>query len=153
MYENDFVREAHQRGSQLILGYLLEGGEKKDRDYGVKVVQNGENYFVSLGDLEKAHKGVEDLLRTLQLIKARGDADAATRLFDRFGSRVNPEWRRNIRARAARLKLPNKTAFVFPRLEPVTEGDKIADVRLLVDEDLTAQQLRFSRLRFNKQIP
>ena len=153
MYDDDFVREAHQRGSQLILGYLLEGGEKRNRDYGVKVIQNGENYYVSLHDLEKAREGVQDLLSTLQIIKARGQADAATRIFDRFGSRVNPDWRHNIRARAARLKLPNKTGFVFPRLEPVMEGGKIVDVRLLVDEDLTAQQLRFSRLRFNKQIP
>ncbi len=153
MYEDDSVREAHQRGSQLILGFLLEGGEKGDRDYGVKVVQNGENYFLRLGDLEKALNGVGDLLRTLQVIKSRGDAALATQIFDRFGTRVNPEWRRNIRARAARLKLPNKTAFVFPRLEPVMDGSEIADVRLHVDEDLTAQQLRFSRLRLNKQIP
>jgi hypothetical protein len=33
------------------------------------------------------------------------------------------------------------------------EGNEIKDVRLYVDEDLTTQQLRMSRLRFNKRIP
>ena len=153
MYEDDFVREAHQRGSQLILGYLLEGGEKANQDYGTRVIQQDGNYYLRLEDLEKARHGVGDLLVRLQTIKSKGDSTAAGRVFDRFGTRVNPEWRNNIRARAARLKLPNKTAFVFPRLEPILKGSEIVDVKLLVDEDLTAQQLRFSRLRFNTQIP
>jgi dipeptidyl-peptidase-3 len=152
MYDDDIVREAHQRGHQLVMGFLLEGGEKGDRDYGARVVQNDGNYFFQLLDLENAHQGVGDLLKTLQIVKARGDSAAATQIFDRFGTRVNNAWRQNIRARAARLKLPNKTAFVFPRLEAVMQGGEIIDVRLHVDEDLTTQQLRFSRLRFKKQV-
>jgi dipeptidyl-peptidase-3 len=153
MYEDDTVREAHQRGHQLVLSYLLEGGEAGGVDYGVKVVERDGNYYVVLEDLEKAHRGVGAILSRLQEIKARGNADAATQIFDRFGSRVRTEWRLNVRARAARLKLPNKSAIVFPRLEPVLERDQIVDVRLHVDEDLTAQQLRFSRLRLNKRVP
>ena len=150
MYDDDIVREAHQRGHQLVMGFLLEGGEKGDRDYGARVVQNDGNYFFQLLDLEKAHQGVGDLLKTLQIVKARGNSRAATQIFDRFGTRVNNAWRQNIRARATQLKLPNKTAFVFPRLEAVMQGGEIIDVRLHVDEDLTAQQLRFSRLRYVK---
>jgi dipeptidyl-peptidase-3 len=153
MYDDDFVREAHQRGHQLILSWLLEGGEKGSEDYGVKVVQKNGDYFVQLADLDKAHRGVADILQRLQIIKSKGQADAAAQLFDRFGSRVKPEWRHNVRARAAKLKLPNKTAFVFPRLEPVVEAGQIKDVRLHADEDLTTQQLRFSRLRFNRNVP
>ena len=40
-----------------------------------------------------------------------------------------------VRERAARLKLPNKSAIVFPRLEPVMEGSEIKDVRLFVWTD------------------
>jgi len=153
MYDDDSVREAHQRGHQLILSWLLEGGEKGSEDYGVKVIQKDGNYFVQLADLDRAHRGVADILRRLQVIKAMGQADAAAQLFDRFGSRVKPEWRLNVRGRAAKLKLPNKTAFVFPRLEPVVEAGQIKDVRVHADEDLTTQQLRFSRLRFNRNVP
>ncbi len=153
MYDDDFVREAHQRGQQLVMNFLLEGGERGDKDYGTRVIVRDGNYFAELVDLDKAHRGVGDALGLLQVIKSRGDAAAATRIFDRFGSRVNPEWRANIRSRAARLKLPNKTAIVFPRLEAVVQGDAIVDVKLHVDEDLTAQQLRMSRMRLDKRIP
>jgi len=153
MYEDDVVREAHQRGSQLILSYLLEGGERGDQDYGVRMLQPQGDFFVQLDDVEKARRGVGDILRTLQTIKAEGDAAAASRIFDRFGTRVSSAWRSNIRSRAAKLNLPNKSAFVFPRLEPVLQGDTITDVLLHNDEDLTTQQLRFSRLRFNKRVP
>ena len=153
MYEDDFVREAHQRGQQLVLSFLLEGGEQGNRDYGTRVVTRNGNYYVEVVDFAKARQGVGDLLSYLQGVKSKGDAAAATQIFDRFGTRVNPDWRRNVRERAARLKLPNKSAFVFPRLEPVMAGNEITEVRLHVDEDLTAQQLRMSRLRFNKKIP
>jgi dipeptidyl-peptidase-3 len=152
-YEDDDVREAHQRGHQLILAYLTGGGEKGDRDYGARVVAREGNFFAEVTDLDKARRGVADVLERLQVIKAKGDSEAATAIFDRFGSRVRTEWRLNIRERAARLKLPNKTAFVFPRLEPILEGETVVDVRLHTDEDLTAQQLRFSRMRLDRRIP
>jgi dipeptidyl-peptidase III len=153
MYEDDFVREAHQRGSQLVLAFLVEGGEKGDRDYGAKVIQKDGDYFVQLNDLEKARQGVSDLLALLQTVKSTGDENAASHLFERFGTHVNPEWRQNIRMRAAKIKIPNKSAFVFPRLEPVMQGNEISDVLLFVDEDLAAQQLRMSGMRFSTQIP
>lgn len=153
MYEDEFVREAHQRGKQLVMSFLLEGGENGDRDYGARVITQNGNFFVQLIDEEKAHRGIGDLLGCLQVIKAKGDGAAATQIFDRFGTRVNPEWRKNIRERAARLKIPNRSAFVFPRLEAMMAGDEIKDVRLLVDEDLTTQQLRMSRMRFSRKIP
>jgi dipeptidyl-peptidase-3 len=153
MYEDDYVREAHQRGQQLVMEFLLAGGEKGTQDCGARVVRRDDKFYVRILDFAKVRRGVGDLLGLLQVIKSRGDGAAATQIFDRFGTRVNPEWRKNIRERAARLKLPNKSAFVFPRLEPVMEGSEIKDVRLYADEDLTMQQLRMSRLRFNKKIP
>ena len=50
------------------------------------------------------------------------------------------KWRDNVKARAAKLKLPNGTAFVFPQLIPVAggkDGKEIVDVRLVYEEDLT----------------
>ena len=111
------------------------------------------NFYVQISDFEKVRKGIGDLLSDLQVVKSKGDAAGATQIFDRFGTRVNPEWRLNIRERAAKIQIPNKAAFVFPRLEPVMEGGDIKDVLLFVDEDLTTQQLRMSRMRFDRNIP
>lgn len=153
MYEDDLVREAHQRGHQLMMTYLLEGGERGGSDYGVEVISAAGDYFIRLRDVDKAQRGVGDLLCRLQTIKAQGDAAAAEQIFERFGTHINPDWRLNIRARAARLNIPNKSAFVFPRLSPVMRDGEIVDVRIHSDEDLVAQQLRMSGSRFSKSIP
>jgi dipeptidyl-peptidase-3 len=139
------VREAHNKGSHAILMYLVEGGEKNG-DYGVKIVEKSGDYFVQLEDLEKVRNGIGALLRKLQGIKSTGDRNAAEALFDRFGTRLDEKWKANITDRRRRMGAPKIKAFVFPRLEPVFDGDKIVDVKLFHDEDLTAQQLRFSRL-------
>jgi len=148
-YHGDTIREAHDRGRQLVLRYLMSGGESGDRDYAVDVVQREGNFFVEISDLDAARRGVGDLLGRLQVIKSTGDEEGANALFDRFGTKVNPEWRDNIMARATALKIPNATAFVFPQLVPVAGGEnenEMVDVRVVYQEDLTAQQLRWSRL-------
>ena len=86
------------------------------------------------------------------MIKSTGDGEAANRIFDEFGTRLDPAWKANIAARRERLKLPKLKAFVFPRLVPVLRGDEIVDVRVVHDEDLTAQQLRFRRLEYSRSL-
>ncbi|MBI4483239.1 MAG: hypothetical protein HY652_10145 [Acidobacteria bacterium] len=145
--EDDIVREAHRRGRQLILSYLVEN------NYGARVVQRNGNYYAEISDLERMHQGVAELLGKLQVVKSTGDAEGATQIFDRYGTRVNTTWRDNIKERAARLRIPDETVFVFPQLVPVLKGNEIVDVRIETKEDLTAQQLRWSRWRFNTRIP
>jgi dipeptidyl-peptidase-3 len=146
------IREAHMRGRQVVLSYLTRGGESGDEDFGVQVVRRDGDYFVDVTDLDRARRGVGELLERLQTIKSTGDAAAAAEMFDRFGSRLDPEIHRNIVERARRLRIPRHTAFVFPRLIPLTENGEVVDARLVSDEDLTAQQLRFSRLRGSREI-
>jgi len=145
------VREAHDRGHHAILMWLVRGGERR-RDYGVEVVSIDGDYFVRVTDTDRAHEGVGELLSRLQVIKSTGDADAAHRIFDEFGTHLDPAWKANITARREKLKLPKLKAFVFPHLTPVVRDGEIVDVRLAYDEDLTAQQLRFRRLEHSREI-
>ncbi len=149
----DTVREAHRRGEELVLQYLARGGPTGGRDFGVRVVTQAGRYFVDLTDLEKARAGVAEILSTLQTIKSTGDERAATAIFERFGTHLDPAIRKDILERAEALKIPRETSFVFPRLEPIVRGGEVVDATLHADEDLTEQQLRFSRLRFSKSIP
>ena len=71
---------------------------------------------------------------------------------DAFGTRIDPSIQENIRGRATRLKIPKRRVFVFPRLMPVMDGDRVVDAQLTSDEDLTEQQFRFSRWRFNTEL-
>jgi len=153
--QGDVVREAHYRGRQLVLSYLTEGGETGDKDYGVRVIEKDGNYYVEITDVNKARQGVGEILSKLQVLKATGDGAGAAKFFDRFGTRINTTWRDNIRGRARKLSIPRHTAFVFPRLIPVRGGannDELVDVGIAFDEDLTTQQLRFSRLALSRDV-
>lgn len=145
------VREAHDRGHHTILMWLVRGGERK-KNYGVDVISVEGDYFVRVTDVDRAREGVGELLTRLQVIKSTGDADAAHRLFDDFGTRLDPAWKKNITARREKLKLPKLKAFVFPHLTPIIRGGEVVDVRLAYDEDLTAQQLRFRKLENSREI-
>lgn len=149
--EGNDVREAHDRGHHAILMWLVRGGEQ-GKDYGVEVKKIEGDFFVRIRDVERAHEGVSDLLARLQIIKSTGDAAGAQRIFDEFGTRLDPEWKANIRARRERLQLPKLKAFVFPHLEAVVRNGEIADVTMSCDEDLTAQQLRFRRLEHSREL-
>jgi len=149
--EGNDVREAHDRGHHAILMWLVRGGEH-GRDYGVEVKQVDGDFFVRITNPDRVHEGVSDLLTRLQVIKSTGDAAGAQRIFDEFGTRLDPEWKANIHARRERLKLPKLKAFVFPHLKPVMRGDEIVDVTIAYDENLTAQQLRFRRLEHSREL-
>jgi len=147
------VRQAHRRGRQLVLSYLSGGGEGGRSDFGVALVERDGRHFVDVTDVAKARLGVGELLGRLQAIKSTGDADAATDLFARYGTDLDPALHQEILDRAARLKIPRTSVFVFPRMIPKIEDGQVVDARLAFDEDLTAQQLRFGRWRFNTEIP
>lgn len=144
------VREAHNRGNHLILMYLLEG--RGQQECGVEVIDVGGDYFVRISDLEAVRNGIGVLLGKIQTIKSTGDRDKAEELFDKYGTRLNPDWKANIIERKRKLGTPKIKAFVFPRLQPVIEDGEIRDVTIHNDEDLTAQQLRFSRLENSTSI-
>ena len=116
------------------------------------MVQEDGDYFLKLTNLEGVRNGIGSLLSKIQVIKSTGNRKEAELLFDRFGTRLNEDWKANITARKKKLRAPKIKAFVFPRLEPVLENGEIVDVLLHHDEDLTAQQLRFSRLENSTSI-
>jgi dipeptidyl-peptidase-3 len=151
--EGNVVREAHDRGQQLVMSYLLEGGENGDQDYGVEMIEKDGNFYIKVNDVNKAREGIAAILNKLQTLKATGDSEGTTEFFNRFGTRVKPEWRENIRKRADKIAVPKYRAFVFPQLLPIAgEDGALADVKIAFAEDLTAQQLRFSKLQFNTEI-
>lgn len=144
--EGTEVREAHDRGHHAILMWLVRGGESGN-NYGVEIVMADGDFFVRVRDVERAHQGVGDLLTRLQVLKSTGDGIGANRIFDEFGTRLDPAWKANITARREKIKAPKLKVFVFPHLTPVVRDGEIVDVNLAYDEDLTAQQLRFRRLQ------
>jgi dipeptidyl-peptidase III len=152
-FHGDIIREAHWKGRQLILRYLTGGGEDGKQDYGISIANRDGNYYVVVDDETRVRKGLGDLLEKVQVIKSTGDKEGAEKLFDRYGTRFDKKIQENMVKRAESIKAANQSAFVFPHLKPVvTRRGKVTDVRLVHDEDLTSQHLRFSRLQMSNEL-
>jgi dipeptidyl-peptidase-3 len=157
-HQGDTVREAHDRGRQLVLNYLLQ----PSRDFGVKMEEVEGRRWIAVTDLNKAHAGIGEILGKLQAFKSMGDKAGAEAFFAEFGTKVNPQWRDDAKARAEAMNLPKLRAFVFPQLVPVMgesrfakEGDKrdvLSEVRLETREDLAEQMMRFKRWSKSREI-
>jgi len=147
------VKEAHWKGRQLILKFLLDGGLDGKADYGLKVIEDGGNFYVKIEDVWKIRTGLGELLGKVQVMKSMGNKEGADKLLDKFGSTYDVKWQANLAQRAQRIGVAKQAAFVFPRLQPVADRKgNVVDVRVHYDEDLTSQQLRFSRLQAGRKL-
>lgn len=147
-FQGDVIQEAHWKGRQAILQWLLQGGSDGSGDFGIRVSDEGGSLHVRVDDVWKVRNGVSLLLQHVQVIKSTADVRAAEDLIDRYGTTYDKAWKTDAERRAERLGLSRQKAFVFPHLVPVTDAaGNITDVELRYDEDLTTQQLRFSRLQ------
>ncbi len=140
--EGTQIEEDHMRNRQMIVRWLMANTkaiEQRTRD--------GKTYLVMV-DPVAFREGVGRLLGETQRIKSEGDYAAAKKLFDSYGVHFDPKLRDEIVARVDTLNLPSYSAFVMPKLTPVTGVDgKITDVTISYPLDLTTQMLEFSGAR------
>lgn len=137
--EGSQLEEDHMRNRQMIVHWLMANTtavEVRRRD--------GKTYYV-MTDAAAFRQGVGHLLAEVQRIKATGDYDAATALFDTYGVHFDPALRDEVVARVEELNLPSYTGFVMPCLEPVRDDSgQITDVAISYPMDFTAQMLEYS---------
>ena len=140
LVEGETIHEAHFRGRQLVLSYLL------DNQKGVQVDEIDGHHFVEITDLAKARAGVGEVLDKLQTLKAMGDQAGAEAFFGQYGTKVNKAWHDDAKARLEALQLPKEKAFVFPKLVPVVEDKDgrqiLKDVKVETGESFEQQMLR-----------
>ena len=140
--EGTQLEEDHMRNRQMIVHWLLAHTTAIDVRR-----RDGKTYYV-MTDAEAFQAGVGRLLADVQRIKSEGDYAAARNLFESYGIHFDPARRDEVVARVDRLNLPSYTAFVQPRLEPVTHADgHIIDVRISYPRDLEDQMLEYSGKR------
>jgi dipeptidyl-peptidase-3 len=146
-FQGGTVREPHQIARQVIFQFLLEGVSADASAFGLQMLQQGENWYVRVLDPERVRMGMSALLAQVQVLKSTGNRTGAEALIVRYGLRYRQDLADNIAVRSARLNLPRQRAYVFPRMVLVKDrkNDSVVDVKLVYDEDLTAQQLRISR--------
>jgi len=140
--EGSQIEEDHMRNRQMIVRWLMDNTKAIDiRE------RDSKTYYV-MTDWQAFQEGVGRLLAEVQRIKAEGDYDAATALFEHYGVHFDPVLRDEVVARVDRLNMPSYTGFVMPRLTPVRNAEgAITDVTISYPQDLTEQMLEYSGRR------
>jgi dipeptidyl-peptidase-3 len=136
----DQVEEDHDRGNQMIVQYLIKNFSCIEA-----VTQDGK-LFLRVTDYARMHEGVGKLLAELMRIKAEGDYNAIRNLVNTYGVKLNSEWRDQVQARAARIGLPTRGAYVSPILDPVRDAQgQVVDAKVRYTQDLSEVMLDYSR--------
>jgi dipeptidyl-peptidase-3 len=127
------------RNRQLIVHWLLANSDA------VQVARRDGKTFYRVHETAAFREGVARLLAEVQRIKAEGDYDSARALVETYGVYFDASLRDEIVARVERLQLPSYTAFVMPRLQPVTDGSgTIVDVEISYPLDFASQMLEYA---------
>ena len=137
------IEEAHMRNRQLIARWALEQGREENI---VELARRDGNTYVRIHDYPGLRKLFGRLLAEVQRIKSEGDYEAARRLVEDYGVKVDPCLHAEVLERYRALHLAPYKGFVNPRYEPVyDDGRQLVDVRLCYGEPFADQMLRYSR--------
>ena len=138
--QGDEVQEDHDRGSQMIVHYLM------DRFGCIEAVTQEGKVYLRVTDYARMRQGVGELLAELMRIKGEGDYKGIKKLMDTYGVKLNTGWRDQVIERAKRIGLPTRAAFISPLVEPVKDAaGKIVDARIRHTQDFAAVMLIYSR--------
>ncbi len=137
------IEEAHMRNRALIARWAYEHGR---HDGVVDVLQRDGKTYVRINDYEGLRSLFGHLLAEVQRIKSTGDFEAARRLVEDYGVKVDVRLHSEVLQRYKALNLAPYKGFVNPRYEAVCDADgNIVDVRVHYDEGYAEQMLRYSR--------
>jgi dipeptidyl-peptidase-3 len=114
-------------------------------------VQKDGNVYLVVKDIDEMRRGVGELLSLIMRIKAEGDYQEAKKLVEKYGIKINPEWRDQVLKRAEKIDLPDHYALVMPSLNLVKDKDgNITDVEISYPHDFMRQQLEYSGKILNR---
>lgn len=136
------LEEDHMRAEQLVAAWCLAHGSA---DGVILQSRHGGKTYFEIEDYHQLRELFGKLLREIQRIKAEGDFPAARALVEKYGVEVDRSLHAEVLERYKALGIASYRGFVNPRLEPVWEGDEIADLRLGEPESYAEQMLAYSR--------
>ena len=139
------LEEDHLKNRQLLVNYALQNSNA------ITVERRDGKTYYRIMDYDALRGVFGKLLAEVMRIKAEGDLPAAKKLIDGYGLRVDVGLRNEIQNRVRHLNLPSYSAFVMPKLEPVSDPTaRVTDVKVSYPLDLATQMLEYSK--FTRQI-
>lgn len=137
------IEEAHMRNRSLIAHWVYEKGKA---DNVVELAEKDGKTYVKVNDYERVRTLFGELLAEVQRVKSTSDLEAARRLVEDYGVKVDPALHAEVLKRYKKLNLAPYKGFVNPRYEAVTDAQgNIVDVKVSYSEGYAEQMLRYSR--------
>lgn len=148
------IEEAHMRNRALIARWLLEksGAMELVRHTGSSEYSEcpessekseGKTYL-KISDYDRLRDYVGKLLAEVQRIKSEGDLEAARRLVEDYGVRVDARLHEEVLRRYRRLNLAPYKGFINPRYTLVrNENGDITDITIDYTESYDEQMMRY----------
>ncbi len=137
------LEQDHMRNRHLVSAWVLERAQADSAV--VRVVRQGKTY-IDIRNYTRLRGLFGQLLAEVQRIKSEGDFEAARRLVETYGVRVDADLVRQVQERYANLPTKPYSGFVQPRLILVKDAQgNITDVRAEPETDFVQQMLRYGR--------
>lgn len=140
---NNTIEEAHMRNRALIARWCYEKGQEQKV---VELVKKKGKTYVKINDYAALRNLFGKLLAEIQRIKSEGDYEAARRLVEDYGVKVDPVLHKEILTRYETLHLSPYKGFINPVYKAVRDAQgNITDVTIDYTEAYDAQMLRYSK--------
>lgn len=137
------IEEAHMRNRSFVAHWAFEHGKAENV---VELAKKDGKTYVKINDYQKLRGLFGELLAEVQRIKSTGDYEAARRLIEDYGVKVDPALHQEVLERYKKLNLAPYKGFVNPKYELVKDADgNVTDVKVTYDEGYVEQMLRYSK--------
>ena len=138
----DDVEQAHMRNRKWVSEWVYEKG--LNDNVIEKVKRDGKTYF-NINDYDKLRVLFGQLLRETQRIKSEGDYDAAEKLVEGFGVKVDQDLHAEILKRNEKFEGAAYAGFVNPELIPVYNPEnELIDIEVKYVNSFEYQMLQYS---------
>ena len=138
----DDVEQAHMRNRKWVSEWVYKKGLSENVIE--KISRDGKTYF-NINDYDKLRQLFGELLRESQRIKSEGDYDAAEKLVEGYGVKVDQDIHAEILKRNEKFKGAAYAGFVNPELIPIyNDKDELVDVEVKYVNSFEYQMLQYS---------
>ena len=138
----DDVEQAHMRNRKWVSEWVYKKGLSENVIE--KISRDGKTYF-NINDYDKLRELFGVLLRESQRIKSEGDYDAAEKLVEGYGVKVDQNLHAEILERNKKFKSAAYAGFVNPELVPVyNQQNELIDIEVRYVDNFAYQMLKYS---------
>ena len=135
------IEEAHMRNRAIISHWVAERSNGN-----VALVRRNGKTYLQISDYVSLRSLFAELLAEVQRIKSEGDYNAAQKLVENYGVKIDRTLHDEVLRRYKTLNIAPYKGFINPVLKPEVDADgNIVDVNVDYSESYADQMLRYGR--------